>query len=39
MEYPELHKHNNGDIIIHKLPQVGAVRAAWIHAILEDRKQ
>ena len=42
IRYPELHKeHSNvgGDIIMHKLPKDGAVRAAWINAILKDRKQ
>ena len=42
MRYPELHKkHNNvdGNIIIHKLPKDGAVRAAWIKAILTIRKE
>ena len=28
-----------GDIIMHKLPKDGAVGAAWINAILKDRKQ
>ena len=27
-----------GDTIMHKLPKDGAVRAAWIKAILKDRK-
>ena len=34
MQYPELHKkHSNvdGDIIMHKLPKDGAVKAAWIN--------
>ena len=42
MRYLELHKkHSNvdGDIIMHKLPKDGAVRAAWINAILKERKQ
>ena len=42
MRYPKLHKkHSNvdGDIIMHKLSKDGAVRAAWINAILKDRKQ
>ena len=42
MQYPELHiKHINvdGDIIMHKLPKDGAVRAVWINATLKDRKQ
>ena len=42
MRYPELHrKHSNvdGDTIIPKLPKDGAVRAAWIKAILKDKKQ
>ena len=42
MRYPELHKkhsHVDGDIIMHKLPNDGAVRADWINAILKDRKQ
>ena len=29
----------DGDIIKHKLPKDGAVTAAWINAILKDRKQ
>ena len=36
IRYPELHKkHSNvdEDIIVHKLPKDGAVRAAWINAI------
>ena len=40
--YPEQHKsHSNvdGDIIMHKLPKEGAVRAAWINTILKGRKQ
>ena len=42
MQYPELHKkHSNvdGDIIMHKLPKNGAVKAAWINTIFEGRKQ
>ena len=42
MQYPELHKkHSNvdGDIIMHKLPKDGAVKAAWINTILKGRKQ
>ena len=42
MHYPELHKkHSNvdGDFIMHKLPKVGAVKAACINTILKDRKQ
>ena len=42
MQYPEIHKkHSNldGDIIMHKLPEDGAVKAAWINAILKGRKQ
>ena len=42
IQYPELqNKHSNvdGDIIMHKLPKDGAVKAAWINAILKDRKQ
>ena len=41
MQYPELHKkHSNvdGDIIMHKLPKDGAVKAAWINTKLKDRK-
>ena len=41
MQYPEIHKkHSNldGDIIMHKLPEDGAVKAAWINAILKGRK-
>ena len=29
----------DGDIIMHKLPQDGAVKAAWIIIILKGRKQ
>ena len=34
-------KHSNidEDIIMHKLPKVGAVRTAWINALLRGRKQ
>ena len=42
MQYPELHKkHSNvdGDIILHKLPKDGVVKAAWIKTILKGRKQ
>ena len=42
VKYPELHKkHSNvdGDIILHKLPKDGAVKAAWINAILKGKKQ
>ena len=42
MQYPELHKkHSNvdGDIIMHKLPKDGAVKAAWINTKLKGRKQ
>ena len=42
MQYPELRKnHNNvdGDIIMHKLPKDGAVKAARINTILKGRKQ
>ena len=42
MQYPELHKrHSNvdGDVIMHKLPKDGAVKAAWINIILKGRKQ
>ena len=42
MQYPELHKkHKNvdGDIIMHKLPKNGAVKAACINPILKGRKQ
>ena len=42
MQYPDLHKkHSNvdWDIIMHKLPKDGAVKAAWINIILKGRKQ
>ena len=42
MQYPELHKkHSNvdGDIIMHKLPKYGVVKAAWINTKLKSRKQ
>ena len=42
MQYPEINKkHSNldGDIIMHKLPEDGAVIAAWINAILKGRKK
>ena len=42
MQYSELHKnHSNvdGDIIIHKLPKDGAVKAAWINRKLKSREQ
>ena len=42
MQHPEQHKkHSNVEryIIVHKLPQGAAVRAAWIKAILKGRKQ
>ena len=42
MQYPELHKkHSNmdGDIIMHKLPIDGAVKATWINKILKVRKE
>ena len=29
----------DGDIIMHKLPEDGAVKAAWINTILKGRKQ
>ena len=38
----DMHKKNSnvdGDIIVYKLLKDGAVRAAWINAILKDRKQ
>ena len=41
MQYPELHKKCNnvgGDIIVHKLPKDGAVKAGWINTILKGRK-
>ena len=41
MRYPELpKKHSNvdKDIIMHKLPKDGAVRAPWINAILKGSK-
>ena len=42
MQYPELHKkHSNvdGDIIMHKLPKDGAVKATWINTTLKGRKK
>ena len=42
MQYSELHKnHSNvdGDIIIHKLPKDGVVKAAWINTKLKSREQ
>ena len=42
VQYPELHKKQSnvdGDIIMHKLPQDGAVKAAWVNATLKGRKQ
>ena len=42
MQCPELHKkHSNadGDTIIHILPKDGAVKAAWINAVLKVAKQ
>ena len=42
MQYPELQKkHSNvdGDIIMHKLPKDGAVKAARIDTVLKGRKQ
>ena len=42
MRCPELHKkHSNayGDTIIHILPKDGAVKAAWINAVLKVAKQ
>ena len=42
MQYPELHKiHSNKDrdIIMHKLPEDGAVKTAWINTKLQGRKQ
>ena len=42
MRYSELQKKLSNvdrDIIMHKLPQVGAVRAAWINVILKSGKQ
>ena len=41
MQYSELDKkHSNvdGEIIMHKLPKDGAVKAAWINTILKGRK-
>ena len=38
----KLHKkcsNADGDIIMHKLPKNGAVKAAWISTILKGRKQ
>ena len=29
----------DGDIIMHKIPKDGAVKAAWINTILKGRKQ
>ena len=40
--YPELdeeHSNMDGDIIMHKLPKDGAVRAGWSNAKLKHRKQ
>ena len=42
MQYSELHKkHSNvaGDIIMHKLPKDGALKAACINTKLKGRKQ
>ena len=42
MQYSELHKKHsnvNGDIIMHKFPKHGTVKAAWINTILKGRKQ
>ena len=42
MQYTELHKKSSnveGDIIMHKLPKDGAVKAASIKTILTGRKQ
>ena len=36
MRYPELHKKGSnvdGDIVMHKLPKDGTIRAAWINLI------
>ena len=42
VQYPELHKKHStvdGDIIMHKLPNDGPVKAEWINTILKGRKQ
>ena len=42
MQYSELHKNHSTvdeDIIIHKLPKDGAVKAAWINRKLKSREQ
>ena len=42
MQYPELHKKQSNvdaDIIMHKLPKDGAVKAAWIDTTLKGGKQ
>ena len=31
--------NEDGDIIMHKIPKDGAVKAAWINTILKGRKQ
>ena len=33
------HSNVNGDVIMHKLPKDGAVRTAWINAMLRVRTQ
>ena len=41
MQYPELHKRQSnvdGDIVMHKLPNDGVVRSAWIHVTVKSRK-
>ena len=41
IRYPELYKRHsnvNGDVIMHKSPKDGAVRAAWNKAILKGGK-
>ena len=42
IQYSELHKKHcnvDRDIIMHKLPKDGAVKAAWISTTLKGRKQ
>ena len=42
MRYPELHKKHidaDGNIVWHKLPKDGVIRAAWINVILKGRTQ
>ena len=42
MQCPELHKKHSDmgrDIIMHKLPKDGTVKAAWINTILKGRRK